>query len=183
MTAEEFDNRVWQALDPIDEKIFQVVAAPAASAAEIAAIEERIGFALPADFVTFSNKHNGLAVVARDEAWPEGEEFSVGPAWTFWRGVLLLGIDTEHLPEWASIGGSLDDLDMYAVTGVAPLLRIMGDSFHVWGVDASGKTVEVLDEEVTVIEGDIVDVLAQQIKDLVARQQAIASGTDWTGEN
>lgn len=85
----------------------------------------------------------------REEFWPEAELYSVGPAWTFWRGVVLLGFDTPDLPEWASVTAACERLADYEVTGVLPLMKVVGDGNIIWGLDKSGTPVEVAEGEIT----------------------------------
>ena len=63
----------------------------------------------------------------------------MGPAWTFWRGVVLLGFDT---PDPAGVGirhgGLRERLADYEVTGVLPLMKVVGDGNIIWGLDKSG---------------------------------------------
>jgi hypothetical protein len=47
MTAEQFHQRMWEILDPVDTEHFEVVAAPAPDAEAIAGLEAAVGFPLP----------------------------------------------------------------------------------------------------------------------------------------
>lgn len=170
MSAEEFDSRIWEALAPVDSNSFEVIAAPAPDANMAALLEKRAGANFPHGYLDFSAQTNGLCVVARENLWPPAAEFSVGPAWTFWRGLTLLGIDTDELPEWASIGNALDLLDSHGVHGVLPLLKIWGDSGRLWGVNDQERTVFVHDGEVTVLDRSFAEVYAEQIAELMQRQ-------------
>ena len=172
ITAEAFHARIWEILEPVDSTCFEVVAAPAPSAQAVAALEASVGFPLPPAFAGFCQRNNGLCVMARDEFWPQAKEFAVGPAWTFWRGLVLLGIDAPDLPEWASISAQHKRLVEDEVTTVIPLLKIVGDGNRVWGMDSAGVMVEVLDfEDPTPLTGDLLEVYAEQIAELIQRQQ------------
>lgn len=176
MTEETLHTRIWQILDPVDSAAFEVVAASAPADEAIAAIEAAAGFPVPADFLALSKKQNGLCVMARPEAWPEAEQYDVGPAWTFWRGVVLLGIDDDELPEWASMGEVLNRLIEAEVTGVLPLLTVVGDGGRVWGVRADGRMVLVEDyDETTELDDSLADIYAAQIAELIQRQQDMAA--------
>ena len=175
MTAEQFHQRIWEILDPVDGDHFEVVAAPAPDAEAIASLEAAAGFPLPAAFAAFCQRTNGLCVMAREEAWPHAKEFEVGPAWTFWRGLVLLGIDAPELPEWASISAQQRQLAEAGLSGILPVLKIVGDGSRIWGVDQAG-TVVVIDDltEPEPLDGDLTDLYAEQIADLMQRQQDMA---------
>ena len=175
VTPEDFHARIWEALAPVNSNDFQVVAAPAPDAAQVAAVQDAVTATIPEAVVAFAARTNGLAVIADPDAWPEPELFSVGPAWTFLRGVIMLGFDTDELPEWASIRVAAENLAAEGVTGVVPLFRIDGDGDRVWGVDEAGTSVLVTGDEVELLDATIADLYAEQIAELVERQQRIAA--------
>ncbi|WZB71852.1 SMI1/KNR4 family protein [Achromobacter xylosoxidans] len=174
-TAEQFHERMWDILDPVDTEYFEVVAAPAPGAQAISSLEAAVGFPLPAAFAAFCQRANGLCVMAREEVWPHAKEFEVGPAWTFWRGLVLLGIDAPELPEWASISAQQRQLAEAGLPGILPVLKIVGDGSRIWGVDQAG-TVVVIDDmtDPEPLEGDLTDLYAEQIAELMQRQQDMA---------
>lgn len=170
MTAEQFHQRMWEILDPVNSEYFEVVAAPGAQA--IADLEAAVGFPLPAAFAAFCQRTNGLCVMAREEVWPHAKEFEVGPAWTFWRGLVLLGVDAPELPEWASISAQQRQLAEAGLPGILPVLKIVGDGSRIWGVDQTG-TVVVIDDltDPEPLSGGLTDLYAVQIAELMQRQQ------------
>jgi hypothetical protein len=168
-------RRIWEILDPVDSDCFQVVAAPPPDPGAAAALEAAVGFALPPAFAAFCQRTNGLCVMARDEVWPQAREFDTGPAWTFWRGLVLLGMDAPDLPEWASISAQQQRLAEYEQPGILPLLKVVGDGSRVWGLDRAGVLVETGDmDEPRPVGGDLLDLYAGQIAELVQRQQDMA---------
>lgn len=175
MTAEKFHERIWEILDPVETQYFEVVAAPAPDAESIAGLEAAVGFPLPAAFAAFCQRTNGLCVMAREEVWPRAKEFEVGPAWTFWRGLVLLGIDAPELPEWASISAQQRQLSEAGLPGILPVLKIVGDGSRIWGVDQAG-TLVVIDDmtDPEPLGGDLTDLYAEQIAELMRRQQDMA---------
>lgn len=175
MAAEKFHERIWEILDPVETQYFEVVAAPAPGAESIAGLEAAVGFPLPAAFAAFCQRTNGLCVMAREEVWPRAKEFEVGPAWTFWRGLVLLGIDAPELPEWASISAQQRQLAEAGLPGILPVLKIVGDGSRIWGVDQAG-TLVVIDDmtDPEPLNGDLTDLYAEQIADLMQRQQDMA---------
>lgn len=175
MAAEQFHERIWEILDPVETQYFEVVAAPAPDAESIAGLEAAVGFPLPAAFAAFCQRTNGLCVMAREEVWPRAKEFEVGPAWTFWRGLVLLGIDAPELPEWASISAQQRQLAEAGLPGILPVLKIVGDGSRIWGVDQAG-TLVVIDDmtDPEPLGGDLTDLYAEQIAELMRRQQDMA---------
>lgn len=175
MTAEKFHERIWEILDPVETQYFEVVAAPAPDAESIAGLEAAVGFPLPAAFAAFCQRTNGLCVMAREGVWPRAKEFEVGPAWTFWRGLVLLGIDAPELPEWASISAQQRQLAEAGLPGILPVLKIVGDGSRIWGVDQAG-TLVVIDDmtDPEPLGGDLTDLYAEQIAELMRRQQDMA---------
>ncbi|CAB3711845.1 Uncharacterised protein [Achromobacter denitrificans] len=175
MAAEQFHERIWEILDPVETQYFEVVAAPVPDAESIAGLEAAVGFPLPAAFAAFCQRTNGLCVMAREEVWPRAKEFEVGPAWTFWRGLVLLGIDAPELPEWASISAQQRQLAEAGLPGILPVLKIVGDGSRIWGVDQAG-TLVVIDDmtDPEPLGGDLTDLYAEQIAELMRRQQDMA---------
>ena len=163
MTPEQFHARMWEILKPVDTKYFEVVAAPAPSAQAIADIEAAVGFPIPEEIIAFTRRANGLCVVAREEVWPAAKEFAVGPAWTFWRGLTLLGIEAPDLPEWASITAAHQRLVDNGVSGVLPLLKIFGNS-DVWGINKTGTVVIVSDYEISPLTGSLLIFMQSRLK-------------------
>ncbi|WP_313256016.1 SMI1/KNR4 family protein [Stenotrophomonas sp.] len=168
---EQFHKQIWAALGPVDEAAFEAIAAQPPSDAEVQAVEAVLDAPLPPEFVAFSRKSNGLLVVARTELWPEPELYSVGPAWKFWRGVMLFGFDTGDLPEWASLTTAAAALRDLEVKGVAPVFKVLGDHDRIWGVDRDGGAVLVMDGEVQRLDAPIVELYAAEIAELMDRQQ------------
>ena len=88
---------------------------------------------------------------------------------------MLLGIDAPELPEWASIAAQQRQLAEAGLPGILPVLKIVGDGSRIWGVDQAG-TVVVIDDmtDPEPLEGDLTDLYAEQIAELMQRQQDMA---------
>lgn len=169
----EFKRAIWEILETLDSSEFQVLSAVAAAGNDIEKLEAQTEIKLPdyyRDFVRSTNS-NGLAVCAREEVWPAPKEGDVAPAWTFWRGVTLLGVDAPDLPESASIAVAHNRLIDSGVTNVLPLIKIWGNGSSYYGVNQSGETVLSDDGEVTRLNGDITDVYAERIAILAQYQK------------
>ncbi|WP_249292977.1 SMI1/KNR4 family protein, partial [Achromobacter ruhlandii] len=133
------------------------------------------GFPRPAALAAFGQRTKGLWVMARGEVGRRGKGFDVGPAWTFWRGVVLLGIDAPELPEWASISAQQRQLAEAGLPGILPVLKIVGDGSRIWGLDQAGAVVAIDDwADPEPVGGDLIDLYAEQIADLMRRQQDMA---------
>ncbi|GEM_PF-1940958 len=176
-TVELFHRQIWDALGPLDDDAFEAIAAQPPSAAEVQAVEAVLAAPLPPEFVAFSAKSNGLLVVVRDAVWPVPEEGAVAAAWKFWRGVVLLGFDTDDLPEWASLVEASEQLRAQGVDGVAPVFKVLGDGGRLWGVNHEGASVLVADGEIEVLGATIAELYATEIAALVERQRKIAALT------
>ena len=179
MQFEEFHERIWKILDPVDENAFEPIAAESASDEAVQGVAGLVGAQLPEWLVRFCQRTNGLLIVAKEEVWPSGKEFDIAPAWTFWRGLLLLGIEHETLPEWATISRAWEWLLDWGVTDVLPLLKVDGDADRLWGLriragEVLDEVVEVIDGEVRVLEGTFLDLYEAQVAELVERQKDMA---------
>ncbi|VFR55994.1 hypothetical protein BRI6_2242 [plant metagenome] len=74
----------------------------------------------------------GVLVAAREEVWPQAKAFDVGPAWTFWRGVMVFGLAPD-VPDWLNLERMLDRArEEGAPDDFAPVLKVEGDG-HVFG--------------------------------------------------
>lgn len=131
MTDNPILDDMWAILAPVDIKEFEVVAG-AASAEAVAAYEAKLGFKLPDDFRELcQSKLGGIYVGARTEVWPEAKLYDVGPAWTFWRGLLVFGLAPD-IPDWLSMNVMLDQVREQEQMEFAPFLKVEGDP-HIWG--------------------------------------------------
>ncbi|MDQ8032860.1 MAG: SMI1/KNR4 family protein [Bordetella sp.] len=120
-------DEMWAILGPVDIKDFEVVAG-AAEAERFDAYEARLGFKLPDAFRDLSlSKLGGVYVTAREEHWPEAKLYDVGPAWTFWRGVMVFGLAPD-VPDWLNLEVMLDRVREQEISDFAPVLKVEGDS-------------------------------------------------------
>jgi hypothetical protein len=59
--------------------------------------------------------------------------------------------------------------------GILPVLKVVGDGSRIWGVDQAGTVVAIDDlTDVEPLAGDLTDLYAEQIADLLQRQQDMA---------
>ncbi|VFR72573.1 hypothetical protein ISE1_2002 [plant metagenome] len=123
---------MWAILAPVDIKDFEVVAG-AASPDRYDAYEQKLGFKLSGEFREISlSKLGGVLVSAREDVWPQAKAFDVGPAWTFWRGVMVFGLAPD-VPDWLNLECMLDRVrEEDAPADFAPVLKIEGDG-HFFG--------------------------------------------------
>lgn len=132
MTSNKILEEMWAILAPVDIKDFEVVAG-AATPDRYDAYEQKLGFKLPDAFRELSlSKLGGVLVSAREEVWPQAKAFDVGPAWTFWRGVMVFGLAPD-VPDWLNLEHMLDRVrEEGAPADFAPVLKVEGDG-HVFG--------------------------------------------------
>jgi hypothetical protein len=86
-------------LDRYMDKDFSLLACGenAASEKEIKAFEKKIGFTLPEDFREFSMSPLGsLLIEVKEDIWPRGKAFDVGPFWSFLYGLYTILMVSER---------------------------------------------------------------------------------------
>lgn len=170
MSSEQFYEDMIAIAKTASREEFDHIASrpPAEEAAE--RLEKNTGIKLPANFWSFSQRYNGLSIFAKEALWPEPEPLEVRRAWEFQSGVILLGIEAEQLPEWASITSIYEQfVERYGITHILPLLRVYGRKGHFWGVRQDGAFVEVDGDEVMVVNKPFREVYAEQIRGLIER--------------
>jgi len=109
-----------------DKTSFTVFAAGADAPGEqeIAEFEAQAGFALPADFRSFTMSWlGGLYMEVREEHWPRAQRHDVGPFWSFLYAIKVFGIAGD-IPEWLDIRVQHEEL---AQPGLVPFLQREGD--------------------------------------------------------
>lgn len=174
-------EQILAAIKPVDAELFQLVASGpnVPSEADVAALEERIGFDLPSEFRELVlSALGGLYVRATDEAWPPVAAFEVVPAWRFLRGVALLGMPTDLTQERLDLRFQLEEARERGLVDFAPFMIIDG-SRTVYGFDAAGRivvndtdtdSVELSDEQ------DLGTLYTREIAELVDRPRRVAAG-------
>jgi hypothetical protein len=136
MTDTSILKDMWAILGPVDIEDFEVVAG-AAEAERYDAYEQKLGFTLPEAFRELSlSTLGGVLVSARDEVWPPAKAFDVGPAWTFWRGVMVFGLAPD-VPDWLNLDLMLERVREEGATDFAPVLKVEGDG-HFFGYRPDG---------------------------------------------
>ncbi len=133
---------MWSILAPVDVQDFEIVAG-AAGSEHLDAYEATLGFKLPDEFRSLAlSELGGVYVTARNERWPRAKLYDVGPAWTFWRGVLVFGL-AQDVPDWLSLSVALGKVRELAIKDFAPVLKVEGDP-RLYGFRAD-HTIAVLD--------------------------------------
>lgn len=118
----------WRILEPVELTDFEVFAG-AAEAERYDAYLNTLGFLLPDEFRQFCLSNlGGVYISARDEVWPQAREYDVGPAWTFWRGVMVFGLGAE-VPDWLSLETKLEAVREQDIEGFAPILKVEGSPY------------------------------------------------------
>ncbi|QJE94732.1 SMI1/KNR4 family protein [Luteolibacter luteus] len=98
------------------------------SPAEISAFESEIGFALPDEFRELAiHPLGGLYISASEEVWPEPEPYSVGPMWSFLRGLLVYSLSSAA-PDWLHMRSAWQEMKNAGAGDLVPFLKILGDA-------------------------------------------------------
>ncbi|WP_377324920.1 SMI1/KNR4 family protein [Pimelobacter simplex] len=135
-------DQLIDALQETGRDEYEIVAAGPATDEQVAALEAALGLRVPAPLRDLlGDRLNGLAVLARIELWPPAEPYDVGPAWTFWPGLVVLGVGGEDLPGWASIEVRALQLREAGITDVVPAFVVHGDGDRTWGLRPDGSVV------------------------------------------
>lgn len=135
-------DQLVDALQDADREVYEIVAAGPATEDQVAALEAALGVTVPAPLrALLGDRLNALAVLARTEVWPTPELFDVGPAWTFWPGLVVLGVGGEDLPDWASIEERAAGLREAGISDVVPAFVVHGDGDRTWGLRPDGSVV------------------------------------------
>lgn len=166
------------ALQDTSRDDYEIVAAGPATEEQVVALEAALGLTVPAPLrALLGDRLNGLAVLARTELWPAPQVFDVGPAWTFWPGLVVLGVGGEDLPGWASIEERAEGLREAGITDVVPAFAVYGDGDRTWGLRpdgsmvlawASSGEVDVLGTDLASAYREEVVALHQRTADMVA---------------
>src|SRR5690349_618324 len=115
-------------LDRYIDRDFAVFAcgqdAPAAD--EVRAFEDIAGFSLPQDFVDFSmSPLGGVYIEVKEEIWPRGTVYDVGPFWSFLYGMHTMGF-AKDIPEWMDIRIQTQRFRVDTGHHVVPFLKVIG---------------------------------------------------------
>lgn len=174
-------EQILAAIEPVDAQLFQLVATGpnVPSETDVAAFEQKAGFALPAEFrALLLSALGGLYVRATEEAWPSVEPLEVAPTWRFLRGVALLGMATDIPEERLDIRFQLEEARERGLDDFLPVMTIDG-SRTVYGFDRDGRLlVNDLDTDTVepTEEQDLGTLYTREIADLIARQRRVAAG-------
>ena len=99
----ELINEIW-------DGDYHIVAAgdDAPTKKEVINFGKKYGVSFPKDYIAHSTGDlGGFFIEVKEELWPNAEELSVGPFWTFLRGVYSYAY-SEDAPEWLKISVASD---------------------------------------------------------------------------
>jgi len=98
------------------------------SAKDVSAFEKEIGFPLPQEFRDYAvHPLGGVYMGVKEEIWPEPEPYSVGPFWSFLRGVLVYSLSSEA-PDWLSMRDAWRIFSEDGHPELVPFLKVLGDA-------------------------------------------------------
>ena len=164
----------------VGDQRFSVITCEGAQPSEddLAAFEEEVGFALPADFRRFTLSSLGsLYMEAKEELWPRPEIGDVGPAWTSNYAIRVFGI-AEGIPPWLDLRNRYQELRGEGVEGLVPFLQIEGDA-DLYCFDKTGAVVKWRHDELELeaCEESFPSVLLREIADLEKRCDRISAAS------
>lgn len=131
-----------------DKRSFQVVACQGnePTEADIAAFEADVGFQMPDEFREFTmSPLGGLYMEVREELWPRGKLYDVGPFWSFLYGLKVFGI-AEGIPEWLDIREQYEKFKAEGFPELVPFLQLVGDADK-YCFDSLGRIIRWSHEE------------------------------------
>lgn len=112
-----------------DKKAFSVFAQQGSepSPADVDHLESTIGFSLPDEFREFAvHPLGGLYMEVQEEIWPRGQEYDVGPFWSFLYGFFVYSLSPDS-PDWMRIENGWREMAEAGSPGLVPFLRVISD--------------------------------------------------------
>ncbi len=95
---------------------------------EIVSFEDEIGFRLPEEFRQYLlHPLGGLYMEVKEELWPRGKLYEVGPAWSFLYGFYCYSFSQEA-PDWMNLRSAWQDMSESGSPHLVPFLRILSDA-------------------------------------------------------
>lgn len=167
------DPALVAAIRELDREVFNVVGAgaDAPSDEELAAFEEQLGFRLPEDFREFcKSPAGGFYLEVREQLWPQPELFTVGPFWSFLRGLKVFGI-AKAIPQWLDLRVQLAEFAAKGQARLVPFLALEGSSDR-YVFDRKGRIFEWHhdDPDLQPVEGGFTALLLREIAALEERK-------------
>jgi hypothetical protein len=90
--------------------------------------EAYVGYSLPKDFRKFSmSPYGGIYIEVKETIWPQGKLYEIGPAWSFFRGMMTYGF-AHNIPEWLDIRKQTEEFRASSGTLLVPFLKIVGNA-------------------------------------------------------
>ena len=145
--------------------------APPPSEEVIRTLEAEIGYSLPSDFrESLKTRYGSFYAEVKEDVWPRGKAYDVGPFWSFLYGVYLYSL-AEDMPDWLSLRKKMHEFRAQTGTRLTPFLKIVGDA-DVYCFDASGQIVRWDHETASaaVVPKTFFEIVAAELKELRARK-------------
>jgi len=156
------------------------------SVEEVEAFASEAGVRLPEDFIDFSvSQIGGLYLAVKEELWPRGKVFDVGPFWSFLYGLYVYGFGRE-IPEYMDIRVQTPIFRAESGTNLVPCITIITDA-NVYGFDPdgvlrrwdheTGECEPVSKTFVEALEFEVAELEARKVKKLQERGRGESSST------
>ncbi len=158
-----------------DKSTYEVVACQGNEPTEedVAAFEKKYKMKLPEEFREFTmSPLGGLFMEVREEVWPRGKQFDIGPFWSFLRGIIVYGI-ANNIPDFLSLDVRTNQLHKEGFKGYIPFLQLIGNGDEVYCFDSNGNVVLLHyyeSDEAEFIGGTFSECLMKQIEELEERK-------------
>lgn len=113
-----------------DRRLYRIFAQQGSepSEADLSAFEAELGFKLPDEFRELAlHPLGGLYISASEEVWPEPKPYSVGPMWSFLRGLLVYSLSLAA-PDWLHMREAREEMKKAGAGDLVPFLKILGDA-------------------------------------------------------
>lgn len=150
------------------------------STEDLAAFEAELGFTLPDEFRELAvHPLGGLYISASEEVWPEPKPYSVGPFWSFLRGILVYSLSLAA-PDWLHMRSAREEMKNAGANGLVPFLKILGDA-DPYCFTPEGKIVIWRHETPDTLESvdmSFSEIVMHEIRNLEDRTQRKIRGED-----
>jgi hypothetical protein len=138
---------------------------------ELRALGEFLGVSYPEEFIAHAcGEFPGIYVEAKEEVWPRGELYDVGPFWSFLYGLHTFSASASSEP-WMRLATAAESFQADSGHRAAPILRIVGDA-DVYCVDSTGDILRYNFEEnlVQPVNHDFWTIFEKELAALVKRK-------------
>ena len=129
---------------------------------QLDAASSRLGVSLPEELRTILRRTDALYVDAREEVWPV---FGGGPAWIFFRGLILFGV-SDQVPAELRIEAAKREVELAGSPDFLPCARVIADPC-MYGYNSNGHlSLWSPDGTEEPVDGTLLDVIVRELENL-----------------